>query len=125
MLPGLVMEAKAGEMGYGRATVSKFVACGVLKQVKPPGARQAKYQKKQLAHLLEWGDLIGPDEAAFRLEPPLLGAKAVRQWTGWCDDTLAMIVRAKGLTFKKPPGAGKGKFLKREIAGLIGFEGLV
>ncbi len=122
-LPHLVREHDVVAMGYGRNTVHKFVDCGVLVRVCPKGCGQARFQKRQLANLLKWEDCV--DVAAFRQERPMLEAKAVQRWTGWSEATLGNIAAAGGLSFVKPPGAGKGKFLKQEIAKLIGLENAV
>lgn len=121
-LPHLVMEGAVVELGYGRRTIAKFVDSNVLRKIQPAGAGHGKYQKKQVAQLLGvgWTELL--DEAAFRKEPQFMGAKAVNYWTGYCETTLKKIADAGGLTFRKPPGMGKGRFLKAEIAKLIGFE---
>jgi len=119
-LPYLVMEHDIVACGLGRATIGKYVENGILARVCPAGAGQAKYRKKQLAQLLQWEGLLEPE--LFRREKPLLEAKAVTRWTGWSDTTLGKIVQARGLTFVKPPGAGKGKYLKQQIAVLIGME---
>ena len=118
-LPHLIREPEVVALGFGRRTVLKFVDCGVLARICPAGCGEARYQKKQCANLLHWEDLL--DTEAFRMEPPALELKAVIRWTGWDERTLTKMVKARGLTFVKPPGAGKGKYLKGEIATLIGF----
>ena len=122
-LPHLVREQDVRALGYGRQTVAKFVDCGVLLRMSPAGCGQARYQKRQLAQLLKWEELL--DTAGFHREPPMLDLKAVQRWTGWTDTTVMQIVRAGGLAFVKPPGSGHGKFLKKEVAALIGFEAFV
>jgi hypothetical protein len=119
-LPYLLLRHQVVACGYGRAQLDKFVDCGVLRRVQLTGLEQHRYQKKQLAELLGWGELL--EAADFLAEPPLLAVKAAQRWTGLSDTVLAQVRSAGGLTFVKPPGAGNGKFLKREIAGLIGFE---
>ena len=119
-LPYLVLEHQVVAVGYCRSAVAKFVDCGVLTQVKPAGAGLARYQKKQLAQLLQWEELLEPKE--FAKERPLMDAKAVQRWTGWGEESLVKLVKAGGLKLVKPPGCGRGKFLKTEIGRLIGFE---
>ena len=121
-LPHLLMEHHVVALGYGRATVAKFVDCGVLKRICPKGCGQARYQKRQLAQLLKWEDLL--ELALFVKEPPLIPAKTVRRWTGWSETTLTNMTDAGGLDYVKPPGAGKGRFRKGEIEKLIGFDNL-
>ena len=119
-LPYLVMEHHVVAAGFGRATVSKFVDCGVLVRICPAGCGQARYQKKQLGQLLHWGDLL--DNRDWNQEPALLSIKAVMRWTGWSDTTLSNMAAAGGLSFVKPAGSGKGKFLKSDVARLIGLD---
>lgn len=121
-LPGLVQEHDVVTCGLSRATIGKYVEHGILLKVCPPGAGQGRYRKKQLAQLLGWGEVMAADLAAFRKEKPLLELKAVLRWTGWDDRTMGKIVQARGLTLVQPPGAGKRKFLKQQLAGWLGFE---
>ena len=119
--PWLVMEHHLAGLGYGRATLGKFVDCGTLNKICPKGCGQGRYQKRQIAHLVKWPDCLAEAVRAFGQEPALMPAKAVMRWTGWSDTTLGNIAGAGGLSFVKPPGAGQGKFLKDEVAKLIGF----
>ena len=119
-LPHLLAEADVVALGYSPRTIAKFVECGVLVKVKPAGCGAARYQKKQVAQMLQWEELLEP--AGFMAEPPFMQIKAVHRWTGYSENTLAMIGKAGGIKFVKPPGAGTGKFLKSGVARLIGFE---
>ena len=51
--------------------------------------------------------------------------KAVHRWTGYSEMTLSAIGKAGEVGFVKPPGAGAAKFLKADVARLIGFEQFV
>ncbi len=119
-LPHLLREADVVALGYSPRTIRKFVECGVLVRVKPAGISAGRYQKRQLAQLLKWDDLL--ETARFREEKPLMQIKAVHYWTGYSENTLKAISKAGGIRFVKPPGAGAGKFLKSGVAALIGFE---
>lgn len=119
-LPHLLQRHEVEAAGFGRQTIEKYVDAGVLTLVQPAGCGQARFQKRQLAQLLNWEDLL--DASGFAEEPPAMSLKAVLRWTGWDDRTLAKIVRAGGLTLVKPPGSGAGKYLKSEVAALLGFK---
>ena len=121
--PHLLMRRHLVELGYGKTTIHKFEDCGVLRQVRPPGADQVRYQKKQLAQLLKWDGLLGAE--AFAREKPLMELKVVKEWTGMSEVTLNHVVQAGGLSLVRPAGMTRGKFLKSEIAELLGFEHLV
>ena len=122
-LPYLVQETEVRALGYSWSTVAKFVACGVLVKIKPAGTQAARFQKKQLAQLLRWEELLEP--LVFRAEPPLMQIKTVQRWTGYSENTLTAIGKAGGIQIVKPPGAEVGKFLKADVARLIGFEAFV
>ena len=124
-LPFLLLEHQVAKLGYDRRTLGKLVDCAVLSRIAPKGCTQGRYQKRQLAQLLHWEHLLAADEAQFRQLAPLLPLKPVRTWTGYTEETLSGIVHAHGLTLVKPPGMSQGKFLKAEIAKLIGFEHLI
>ena len=118
-LPQLVTLRHIEALGYGRATVIKLCDCGVLNAVKLRGDHRTRYQKRQVAALVKWED---PAPAAqFALEKPLMETKAVQRWTGWDRGTLSQLVESGSLTLMKPPSAGKGKYLKEEIAAIIGL----
>ncbi len=120
-LPHLLQEADVVALGYSPRTISKFVDCGVLVRVKPKGTSAARYQKRQLAQMLQWELEVGE----FQKEPQFMQTKAVHRWTGYSENTLTAIAKAGGITFVKPPGSGAGKFLKTDVARLIGFEAYV
>lgn len=120
-LPWLLQRHHLEELGYSKRTLGKFVDCGTMMQIRPKGSGQARYQKRQVAQLLKWEDCIASALADFKREPASMPGKAVQRWTGWSDTTLTHIASARGLTFVKPPGAAHGKFLKDEVAKLIGF----
>lgn len=119
-LPHLVRETDVKALGYSASTLDKFVSCGVLKKIKPPGTHSARFQKKQLAQLLHWEELL--DVAAFKAEPPFMQVKAVQRWTGFSENTLTNLAHAMGNGTVKPPGARTVKFLKATVAEWIGFE---
>lgn len=121
VLPQLLMEHHLAAVGYGRATVAKFVDCGVLERICPKGCGQARYQKRQVAQILKWEECLVAARGAFVLEPALMPPKAVRVWTGWSETTLGKIAHAGGLSVVRPPGTRRGKFRKDEVAKLIGF----
>ena len=116
-LPWLLLEQQVTALGYDRRTLAKLVDCGVLEKVTPAGNGHARYRKKQLAQLLEWP----ADAGGFAAERPLMSLKAVRTWTGFSEETLGKIVQAGGLRLVKPPGTAQGKYLKDQIAALIGI----
>jgi hypothetical protein len=118
--PGLLMAHQVVTVGYGRATLEKFVDCGVLRRIRPPGCDQNRYQKKQIALLLDWPDLVAVEEARFAKEPMLLRPCVVRDWTGWSEVSLLRIAEAGGLKSQRF-AHGERRFLKREIAELLGF----
>ena len=76
-----MQEGDVQRMGYSARTVAKFVECGVLARVQPKGTGSARYQKRQLAQLLGWEELL--EGKAFEQEPPLLPTKAVHRWHGF------------------------------------------
>jgi hypothetical protein len=119
-LPYLLLEHQVAALGYDRRTVAKFADCGVLHKVEPAGSGHARYQKRQLAQLLGLEATL--ELAEFRREPLLMSLKSVRRWTGFTEETLAKIVQAGGLRRVQPPGSSHGKYLKEQIARLIGFE---
>lgn len=123
--PGLVMEKKVISLGYARATVGKYVDCGVLKRIKPPGCHHAHYQKRQLALLMGWQEIVARDDEEFAKEPLLMRRKAVLRWTGFSKETLGNIVDHRALRMVQPAGAKQGLFLKEQIAALIGMEARV
>jgi len=108
-------------IGYGRATLEKFVDCGVLRRIRPPGCDQNRYQKKQIALLLDWPELVDLDQARFAREPMLLRPCVVREWTGWSESSLLRMVDAGGLKSQRF-ALGESRFLKKEIAELLGFK---
>lgn len=122
-LPHLLAEGDVVALGYSPSTIRKFVDCGVLVKVKPAGTSAARYQKKQLAQLLHWEDVL--EVAAFKSEPPFMQVKAVHHWTGYSENTLAQIGAMEGIQCSQPPGATARKFLKADVAKLIGFENFV
>lgn len=122
-LPHLVQEGDVQRMGYSARTVAKFVECGVLARVQPKGTGSARYQKRQLAQLLGWEELL--EGKAFEQEPPLLPTKAVHRWTGFSENTLAKTADAGALRRVQPPGASTAKYLKADVAAMIGFEQFV
>lgn len=122
-LPHLLQETDVVKLGYSARTIAKFVDCGVLRKVMPAGTHSARFQKKQLAELLQWTELLEP--GAFQAEPPFMQIKAVQRWTGYAENTLTAIGKGGELHLVKPPGSGTGKFLKAEVAKLIGFENYV
>ena len=119
-LPYLVQPIDVVQMGYGPATVDKFVDCGVLNKIKPAGTQFVRFQKRQLALLLRWAELLEPK--LFQEEPPLMRIKSVHLWTGYSMNTLTAIGRAGGIGIVKPVGMSQVKFLKADVARLIGFE---
>lgn len=122
-LPYLLAAADVVAMGYSERSLIKFVECGVLVKVQPCGMQNARFQKKQLAQLLNWDELL--DVAAWKVEPLFMRVKAVQLWTGYSENTLTKIAAAGGLGFVKPPGMFGGKFLKPDVAKLLGFEAYV
>ena len=124
-LPWLLKEQQVEALGYDRRTLRKMVDCQVLKKVSLPGCGQGRYQKRQLALLLRWDHLLQEDMERFKSEPPLMMLKAVQGWTGFAEETLSKIMQAQGLTAIRPPGVNQGKFLKAEVAGLLGVGELV
>lgn len=121
-LPWLVMEHHLVALGYARWTVLKFADCGVLTSVRPAGAGQARYRKRQVAQLIHWdGEWVAAAMIEWGREPAVIPLKTVMRWTGWSDMTLSKIGKARGLTVVKPPGSDHGKFLKEEVGRLIGF----
>jgi hypothetical protein len=120
--PGLVMEKDVVSLGYARATLEKFVACGILAKVKPAGCSQARYRKRQLAQLMEWNEIVALDEQLFKREPLLMRRKAVLRWTGVSKGTLAKLIDAGTLRHVQPAGFAEGKFPKEQIAALLGME---
>jgi len=120
--PGLLREKDAIGLGYARCTLMKYVDCHVLRRIKPPGCGQAHYQKRQLAQLLDWPEVVAADEEQFSREPQFMRRKAVRRWTGLDRETLAKLVDHSVLKPVQPPGTGEAKYLKSQIAALIGME---
>ncbi len=119
-LPHLLQEKDVVALGFSPSTISKFVECGVLIKVKPPGTSAARYQKKQLAQLLHWEDLL--ETKTFQAEAPFMQVKAVCRWTGYSENTLMAIGLVSGIESSRPPGMKARKFLKSSVANLIGFE---
>ena len=117
----MLMAHQVVTIGYGRATLEKFVDCGVLKRIRPAGCDQNRYQKKQLALLLDWPDVVDADEAKFAQEPLLMRPCIVREWTGWGETMLLRIADAGGLKVQRI-ALGERRFHKREIAELLGFK---
>jgi hypothetical protein len=120
-MPCLLMAHQVETIGYGRATLEKFVDCGVLKRIRPPGCDQNRYQKKQLALILDWPDVVAADEAKFGREPLLLRLCAVREWTGWSESTLLRMADAGGLKVQRI-AKGERRFHKQQIGELMGFS---
>lgn len=119
--PGLIMEKDVISLGYARATLRKFVDCGVLAKIKPAGCSQARYQKRQLAQLLEWPEIITRDEAAFKEEPQVLRRRDVLRWTGISKDTYENMVQAGALRLVQPTGTGEARCPKAQVAALLGM----
>lgn len=109
--------------GYAAHTVRKLADVGVLQAVKLRGATKGKFRKRQVAHLI--GVAMGAEVLEFTRCAHLLTEKQVTRWTGYCGQALDAMVRAGGLTRRRPAGSGTGKFLKAEIAELIGYPELV
>jgi hypothetical protein len=120
--PGLLMEKEVVSLGFARPTIEKFVELGVLKKVKPVGCSQARYQKRQLALLLEWTDVAAGVEQAFAAEPQMMGRKEVLQWTGMSKETLDKMAEKGGLRAVRLPGCNQGKYRKADIAAMLGLE---
>lgn len=115
-------EKDATGLGYARCTLAKYVDCQVLRRIKPPGCTQAHYQKRQLAQLMDWPEAVAADEEQFKREPQFMRLKAVRRWTGLDKETLAKLVARQVLKTVQPPGTEQVKYLKSQIAALIGME---
>ena len=121
-LPGLLMEHQVIALGYSRATLEKFVACRVLQAIQPPGSGQKRFQKRQLALLMGWKDMNDLDEQKFAAEPLLMRSKAVQWYTGMSETSLGKLVSARTLRLVRPPGSREGKYLKEQIAVLVGMK---
>ena len=108
-------------LGYSWNTVAKMIDSGILRGVRPAGCHWFRYQKVQVAKLAGLGDTLAYAARQMQDEPLLMGEKSVCNWTGYAPHTLARIVRAGGLTLVKPPGNGTGRYLKLQIADLVGL----
>ena len=121
----LLRECEVAELtGYAPGTIRKMIDNGVLHRVLPAGAVCAKFRKRQLAALCG----LEMDAAAaqeFAKAAQMLSEKEVTRWTGYSGHTLERIVATGGLTFRRPAGAARGKFLKSEIAEMIGFPEMI
>lgn len=119
--PGLLREKDVVSLGYARVTLHKFAECGLLKRVKPFGCAQVRYQKRQLAQLLEWPEVVAADEARFAKEPVLMRRAAILQWLGIGKETLDHMTATGALKLIHPAGFVEGKCPKEQIAALLGM----
>lgn len=106
--------------GYAAGTVEKLVDCGVLESVRPDGCGQRKVRKVQVARMLKCENWL--DIERWRSEPEFMGTKSVSAWTGYSASTLSKLVEAGALDMVRMAGLSRGKFLKRQVARLIGLE---
>lgn len=117
-LPYLLTPGEAAQCGYSEHTLNKYAQAGILRVVQPPGAGWRRFQKRQLAQLLGWEDVL--DWTRWRREKPLLACCAVCEWTGYDARTIRQIVASGGLVSVNPGGIGDAKYRKDEIAEWLG-----
>lgn len=118
-LPWLLFERQVIELiGYSRSTIDKLVDSGTLTAVKPAGCGQRRFQKIQVAQLLNVSLSLEP----FQRAPWLLPEKAFLQYTGYSRKTLREIVEAGGLRRIRPAGLAGARYYKSELARLLGLS---